>query len=326
MVEERQKRLEENRLYLGDCRDLLPRIGEGSVALSLWSPPYFVGKSYEEGMTYAEWQELIREVIRLHHRAVKPGGFVAININDILTFEDPSMPRYQANVISGKKRKDVTRERILEVLKEHPDWDKHRLAQHFGCSEQTIERRLRGVNIRGGRHAPPTKVKLVGGLIEEWAEEAGFYLYDRRIWVKDPAWANSRWHTNSLKAVDEFEYVYVLWKPGETVVNRDRLAEREWAEWGSRAVWRIRSVWRNDDHEAKFPLELAMRLIRLLTDPGDLVLDPFLGSGTTAVAAIKTGRRFIGIELMPRYFELAKRNVEKELAQPSLFPAWTGIT
>jgi len=64
-----------------------------------------------------------------------------------------------------------------------------------------------------------------------------------------------------------------------------------------------------------------MRLIRLLTDKGDLVLDPFLGSGTTAVAAVKTGRRFIGMELMPRYFELAKRNVERELAQPPLFPA-----
>jgi DNA modification methylase len=83
-------------------------------------------------------------------------------------------------------------------------------------------------------------------------------------------------------------------------------------------VWYIRSVRANDDHEAKFPLELPMRLIRLLSNPEDIILDPFLGSGTTAVAAIKTGRRFIGIEIMPHYFELAKKNIEAEMSRHQL--------
>jgi hypothetical protein len=52
-------------------------------------------------------------------------------------------------------------------------------------------------------------VKIVGGLIEEWALKAGFYPYDRRIWVKDAAWENSRWASLSYRAVDEFEYLYI---------------------------------------------------------------------------------------------------------------------
>ena len=54
---------------------------------------------------------------------------------------------------------------------------------------------------------------------------------------------------------------------------------------------------------------LAKRIIRLLCEKNSVVLDPFLGSGTTAVAAIQTGRQFIGIEKEKRYWELAAKNV-----------------
>ena len=70
-----------------------------------------------------------------------------------------------------------------------------------------------------------------------------------------------------------------------------------------------RSVRTNDDHEAKFPVELPARAIQLLTDPGDLVLDCFMGSGTTAVAAVQLRRPFIGIELLGRYVKLAYRRI-----------------
>ena len=87
-----------------------------------------------------------------------------------------------------------------------------------------------------------TRVFLVGGLIETAANEAGFHLYDRRVWVKDAAWENSKWHTISYRSVDEFEYVYIFWKPGTTKVDRFRLTKQEWVNWGSRAVWEIPSV------------------------------------------------------------------------------------
>ncbi|MGH3001375.1 MAG: DNA-methyltransferase [Gaiellaceae bacterium] len=303
-----------NRIHEGDARDLLPRIEPESVALSIWSPPYFVGKSYEEDLTYEAWEGLLESVIRHHFRIVAPGGFVAINIADILCFADAEMPRVQADVVSTK-RSPVTREMVLEAKTRHPGMNRYELAALLGCSEQTVERRLSHNNVRGGKYGAQTKVKTVAGLVEGWAEAAGFYLYDRRVWAKDPAWANSRWHSLSYRAVDEFEYVFILWKPGITRVDRGRLRPEEWRDWGSRAVWELRSVRSNDDHEAKFPPELPRRLIRLLSDPGDVVLDPFVGSGTTAVAAMLEGRQFIGIELLPHYARLAREAVERAREQ-----------
>ena len=158
----------------------------------------------------------------------------------------------------------------------------------------------------------------MGGLIEEWALNAGFYMYDRRIWVKDAAWENSRWASLSYRSVDEFEYLYIFWKPGITRVDRNRLSKKDWREWGSRGVWYISSVRANNDHEAKFPVELPERVIKLFTDPNDIVLDCFMGSGSTAIAAIRQKRRYIGIELKPEYVELSRKNIDDETKQLKL--------
>ncbi|MGH9690371.1 MAG: DNA-methyltransferase [Candidatus Acidiferrales bacterium] len=294
-----------------------------SVALSVWSPPYFVGKQYESYLrTFADWKNLLRRVIRLHFPIIRPGGFLAINAADILCFEDPIMPRIQAENVDRRKSK-VTRADVLRAKENYPASNRYELAEILGCSEQTIDRRLNGNNIRGGKYAPQTRVRLVSGLIEAWATRAGFYLYDRRIWAKDPAWENSKWHTLSYRSVDEFEYLLIFWKPGVTTVRRDKLEPGEWTEWGSRGVWEIRSVRANDDHEAKFPVEIPRRLISLLTDPDDLILDPFIGSGTSAEAAIIEGRRYVGFEMAPQYAELARRRIRQLVNCPKqmLLPA-----
>ncbi len=310
-----RKPLAVNAIYCGDARELLPQVEEGSVALSFWSPPYYVGKSYEAYLRdYDSWKALLAETIKLHFALTRSGGFLVINIADILCFADPTMPRLQAEVIN-QRRSPVSREDVLKTRALHPTFNRYQLAAKLGCSEQTIDRRLNGNNIRGGKYACQTRVKVVAGEVEQWAAEAGFFIYDRRVWVKDPAWQNCEWHSSSYRAVDEFEYLYFLWKPGPTTVDRKRLTPAQWAEWGSRGVWFIQSVRANRDHEAKFPLELARRVILLLTEPGETVLDCFMGSGTTAVAAIQCGRSYIGTELLQKYVKLAKKNCESALIQ-----------
>jgi site-specific DNA-methyltransferase (adenine-specific) len=314
--------LEPNEIYQGDSRFALSSIKPNSIGLSIWSPPYFVGKDYEANLSFDDWQSLLKTVIKEHFPIIIPGGFLAINIADILCFKDESMPRLQADVVSRKKS-PVTKEDVLNAIKKHPNYNRHQLAKVLGCSEQTVDRRLNGNNIRGGKHKPQTRVRIVGGLIEEWALEAGFYTYDRRVWVKDAAWENSRWASLSYRSVDEFEYLYIFWKPGITKFDRRRLTNTEWKEWGSRGVWRFPSVRINDIHEAMFPIELPQRAIRLLTDVGDTVLDPFMGSGTSAIAAIRTKRNYIGIEYQKKTVEVARKRLKIEREEhdnrPSLF-------
>ena len=296
-------------IHCGDARKLLREVRPNSVALSFWSPPYYVGKTYEKNLTLQAWKRLLREVIALHFEIIEPGGFLVINIADILAFPDPEMPRIQADNVSTKRIK-LTRQDVLAAQASHPGYNKYQLAELLECSEQTIDRRLKDNNVRGGKYEVQTKVKLVAGHIEDWISSAGFYLYDRRIWVKDPCWENSQWHSLSYRSVDEFEYLYICWKPGITTIERDRLQKHEWSEWGSRSVWHIPSVRANNEHEAQFPLELPRRVIRLFSAPDSLVLDCFVGSGTTAVAAIQEGRRYLGFEMLPLYAELAKRHCQ----------------
>ncbi|GBR74485.1 modification methylase [Candidatus Termititenax aidoneus] len=307
-----------NNVYCGRSEELLAQIVPGSIALSFWSPPYFVGKEYEANETYESWQKMLKTIIKLHSFVLKPGGFMVINIADILAFKDEAMPRIQGMNISNHKC-PITKEMILKAKKTYPNYNRDQLADYLGCSEQTIDRRLNGNNIRGGKYQIQTKVKLVGGNLELFAHEAGLYLYDKRIWKKDPTWANSRWTTNTLKAVSETEDIYIFWKPGEYVVNRSRLSDDEWKEWGYRQMWDIQSVRKNDDHEAKFPEELARRVIKLFSDVDDIVLDPFLGSGTTAIAAYKEDRQYIGIEKEEKYILLARNNLDNIRTQNQLF-------
>lgn len=304
------QKIEVNNIYNGDSCKLLKNIDSDSISLSFWSPPYFLGKEYEKNESYESWQELLCSIITEHYRILKPGGFLVINIADILSFEDAKMPKIMGLNPSNRKC-SVTKEMILKVKEEHPEYNRYKLAALLNCSEQTIDRRLNGNNIRGGKYAPGTHVKLVGGNLEQYAYDAGLFLYDKRIWRKDPAWANCKWTTNTLKAVSETEDLYVFWKPGEYVINRERLTAQEWKDWGYRQIWDIPSVRANDVHPAMFPLELASRVIKLYTDEGETVLDPFLGSGTTAVAAIKLNRKYIGIEKFAQYYEIANAQIQK---------------
>lgn len=73
-------------------------------------------------------------------------------------------------------------------------------------------------------------------------------------------------------------------------------------------------------HPTTKPTALMEKMVERMTKPGDLVFDPFMGSGTTGVACIQLGRRFVGCEIDPNYFQIAKRRIEAAAAQPLLIP------
>ena len=141
-------------------------------------------------MTFDEWQSLLSDVINAHSRIIKPGGFMAVNIGDILCFPDESIPRFQADNVRGKKVR-ITREEVLaakarNLARTAISW--------LPCSDAASRRFSAGSKTTmfgGARRRLPTKVLLTGCMVSDWAEEAGFYLYDQRIWHKDPCWSTT---------------------------------------------------------------------------------------------------------------------------------------
>ncbi len=92
-----------------------------------------------------------------------------------------------------------------------------------------------------------------------------------------------------------------------------------WNGGGLSAVWEM-AVERNNGHPTPKPVGLMQDWIRLFTDAGETVLDPFMGSGTTGVACLKLGRRFIGVEKRREYYEIACQRIEDVQRQGNLFP------
>ena len=98
--------------------------------------------------------------------------------------------------------------------------------------------------------------------------------------------------------------------------DESKITKQEWKEW-TLTIWDM-PIGYNTEHTATFPKELPTRLIKLHSFVGDIVFDPFTGSGTTGVACVKTGRKFTGIEIDPEYVEIAKKRIEYALMQPRL--------
>lgn len=112
----------------------------------------------------------------------------------------------------------------------------------------------------------------------------------------------------------------------EGIAIMHRPGKKRWNGGGSRGLWSY-GVERTDRvHPTQKPLDLMLRLVELFTDPGDVVLDPFCGSGTTGVACLRLGRRFVGIELDPKYADVARERMQAEERGLSLRDARAGQT
>lgn len=171
-------------------------------------------------------------------------------------------------------------------------------------------------------------------------KEIGFTLYDTMIWEKPSPQAPTEG-----RYYDVFEYMFVLSKGKpktlnlltdrrnksfghvsrkETRSNRENRklidGTRQTKEYSRRFnIWNISRGCNKTKHPAVFPLQLAIDHIKSWSNEGDIVFDCFLGSGTTAIAAIKTNRHYLGFEISKEYFDIAESRINEEKAQMSIF-------
>ena len=134
-------------------------------------------------------------------------------------------------------------------------------------------------------------------------KEAGFLIHNILVWEKNNC-------TPSQFYMKNCEYVFFCRKGKSKYINN--IGE-------SKTVHRIPNILGNKVHPTEKPVELIQMYIENSSNESDIILDPFMGSGTTAVAAIRTKRNYIGFELQKEYFDIANKRIKDEQQQLSLF-------
>ncbi len=234
-------------IHCRDSRDM-SHLPDSSVHLMITSPPYNVGKDYDEDLSLAEYKDLLSAVLAETHRVLDEGGRACINIANI--GRSPYIPLHAA---------------LIEIA----------LAQGF---------------------------LMRGEIIWDKGASAG----------SSCAWGSWKSASNPVLR-DVHEYILIFSKgqyqrkaKGENSISRDSFLEN------TKSLWRFSATSaKKAKHPAPFPVELPLRLIELYSFVGDIILDPFIGSGTTAEAALRAGRYYVGYEKEKEYVEVANERIER---------------
>ncbi len=270
---------------LGDSVERLAEVDDESVDLSVFSPPFLSLYTYSPTerdigncRNDDEFWSHYGYIIDHLLRVTKPGRHVAVHCSQV------PQTKTRDGVIGIKDfRGDLIREHVKR------GWIYH--------GEVCIDKDPQAQAIR-------TKNK---GLLFVQKEKD-------RSWLR-PAFA---------------DYILVFRKPGEIeeVIHGDQITNDEWIVWAHPVWYGIRESetlnaaeareQADERHIAPLQLEVIRRCIRLWSNPGDLILDPFTGIGSTGYVAVRNQRKFVGVELKPSYFEAAARNLGRAKSQLEL--------
>jgi DNA modification methylase len=262
------------KLFLGDCREELQKIGDNSVDLIFTSPPYADSRKTTYGGIhpdkYVQWFLPISLELK---RVMKPTGTFILNIKE--------------RVFNGERHTYVI-ELILEMRKQGWLW-----------TEEFIWHKK---NSYPGKW--PNRFRDAWERLLQFNKNRQFNMYQDRVMVPIGDWAEGR-----LRRLSETDMRRDVSKVGSGFGKRI-------ANWLERKmvypdnVVYLATECNNKKHSAAFPDALPEWFIKLFTNEGDTVLDPFMGSGTTILVARRMGRNAIGIEILPEYFKM----VEQEIA------------
>ncbi len=245
-------------LFNGDCLDFLRQVPDESVQLVVTSPPYNIGKTYEERMELSEYVRQQAAVIEQCVGKLKSTGSICWQVGNYV--HDGAIVPLDV-ILYG-----IFADLGLKM--------RNRIVWHYGH----------------GLHA----TKRFSGRYEVvmWFTKGGDYTfnlddvrvpqkYPQKRYFRGPKKGQLSGHPRGKNPADVWEIPNVKANHVEKTI-----------------------------HPCQFPVELVERLVLALTDKGDWVYDPFVGVGSTAVAALIHGRRVMGSEIVPEYIEIARRRLE----------------
>jgi len=241
-----------DKVLLQDSRNM-NNIPDSSVHLMVTSPPYNVGKEYDEDLDLKEYFGLLRDVFAETYRVLVNGGRACVNIANV--GRKPYIPYHKFVIDSMLEVGFIMRGEII--------WDKGAGA---------------GTSTAWG----------------SWQSAANPTLRDTHEYIL--VFSKGKLSRNG--------------KGKESTITRDEFLEFTKSVWtfppeSAKAV----------GHPAPFPVELPYRCIQLYTFKGEVVLDPFCGVATTAIAALKTGRHFVCLDNNPEYVEKARNRIREFLTR-----------
>ena len=268
-------------VYLGDCKEILKEIKDNTVDLIVTSPPYADQRKSTYGgihpNKYVDWFLPISEQLL---RVIKPTGTFILNIKE--------------RVYKGERHTYVL-ELIMSMRNQGWLW--------------TEEFMWHKKNSHPGKW--PNRFRDNWERLLQFNKEKKFNMYQEEVMVPMGDWAKSR-----LKRLSETDKVRDNSKVGSGFgKNVSNWLNREKAYPSN--VLHLATECNNKNHSAVFPEKLPEWFIKLFTKEGDVVMDPFMGSGTTVIAANKLKRNSIGIEILPEFYEMVKKKIP--INQLSLF-------
>jgi site-specific DNA-methyltransferase (adenine-specific)/site-specific DNA-methyltransferase (cytosine-N4-specific) len=270
--------MNEPQIYLGDCREVLKRVPDNSLDLIFTSPPYADQRKTTYGginpEKYVEWFLPISEQLL---RVLKPTGTFVLNIKE--------------KVVQGERSTYVL-ELIIEMRKQGWFWTEEFIWHKKNCYPGKWPNRFRDAWER----------------LLQFNKNRNFNMYQEAVMVP-----MGNWTQNRLRNLSETDKIRDTSKTisgfGKNISN---WLERKEAY--PTNVLHLATECNNKKHSAAFPESLPEWFIKLFTQEGDTVLDPFMGSGTTCIAAQKMGRIAIGIDILQEYCEMVKNQFKSQLS------------
>jgi DNA modification methylase len=263
-------------ILLGDCKDILKGFPDNSVDLIFTSPPYAdQRKNTYGGVSPDKYVQWFLPVSGELLRVLKPTGTFVLNIKE--------------KVVAGE-RSTYVMELIIEMRKQGWLWTEEFIWYKKNCYPGKWPNRFRDAWER----------------LLQFNKQKTFAMYQEDVMVPMGGWAKGR-----LKNLSETDKIRDNSKVGSGFgKNISNWLDREKAY--PTNVLHLATECSNKNHSAAFPEGLPEWFIRLFTQEGDTVLDPFMGSGTTNFVAQRMNRNSIGIEILPEYYERVKNQIEPE--------------